>query len=42
MRASKREQSLMKQDKGLWSTLQVAVLKYTRKCRNSYLSMFSF
>lgn len=42
MEAEKNSDKMMAQEKGLWSTIHLAVQKYARKYRHSYLSMFSF
>lgn len=42
MEARKITEKMTKQDKGLWSSMHLAVVEYARKCRRSYLSMFSF
>jgi len=42
MEVRKNSNTMMRQDKGLWSTMHLAVTEYARKCRRSYLSMFSF
>lgn len=42
MEARKDTDNMMKQDKGLWNSMHLAVVEYARKCRQSYLSMFSF
>ncbi len=42
MEVRKNSKNMMGQDKGLWSTMHLAVIDYARKCRRSYLSMFSF
>ncbi len=41
MKARQHLENAMEEDKGLWSSLHLAMVTYARKCRNSYLSMFS-
>lgn len=42
MEVRENSENMMSQDKGLWNTMHSAVVQYARKCRHSYLSMFSF
>ncbi len=41
MKMNKKSAHIVKQDKALWSSIHAAMAAYARKCRHSYLSMFS-
>jgi len=41
MEVRKSSENMTNQEKGLWSTMHLAVVEYARKCRRSYLSMLS-